>query len=63
MFKFLLSIIKKIIIGMLLLFMYNTFLTSLNLIIPINLITILIVSLFDVPGIIGLVIFLMINYI
>lgn len=62
MFKFLLTVIKKIIFGMLLLFMYNTFLSSLNLLIPMNICTILIVTLFDVPGIIGLVAFLMLNY-
>lgn len=62
MLKFLLKIIKKIIFGMIILFGYNTFLSSLNLLIPINLITIFIASLFDVPGIIGLVIFLLINY-
>ena len=53
---------KKIIIGIIILFGYNTFLSSLNLMIPINLITIIVASLFDVPGIIGLAIFLLINY-
>ena len=41
MFKILFKIIKKIIIGMILLFVYNTFLSSLNLMIPINIITII----------------------
>ncbi len=62
MFKFILKIVKKAIIGMILLFGYNTFLSSLNLMIPINIITIIIASLFDVPGIIGLAIFLLVNY-
>ncbi|HIU40498.1 MAG TPA: pro-sigmaK processing inhibitor BofA family protein [Candidatus Aphodocola excrementigallinarum] len=62
MFKFILKIIKKVVIGMVLLFGYNTFLSSLNLMIPINVITIVIASLFDVPGIIGLAVFLLLNY-
>lgn len=62
MLKLILKVIKKIIIGMIILFGYNTFLSSLNLIIPINIVTIIIASLFDVPGIIGLVVFLLINY-
>ena len=62
MFGFVLKVIKKIIIGMILLFGYNTFLSSLNLMIPINVITIIIASLFDFPGIIGLAIFLLLNY-
>ncbi len=62
MLKFIVGILKKVIIGMILLFGYNTFLSSLNLMIPINVITIMIASLFDVPGIIGLAIFLLLNY-
>lgn len=62
MLKFILKVLKKVIIGMVLLFGYNTFLSSLNLMIPINVITIVIASLFDVPGIIGLAIFLLLNY-
>ncbi|MEE0700271.1 MAG: pro-sigmaK processing inhibitor BofA family protein [Bacilli bacterium] len=61
MLKFLLKVVKKIIIGMIILFGYNTFLSSLNLIIPINVVTIIIASLFDVPGIVGLALFLLIN--
>ncbi len=62
MFKLLLKIVKKVVIGMILLFGYNTFLSSLNLMIPINVITIVIASLFDVPGIVGLALFLLFNY-
>ena len=61
MFKFLLKILKKVVIGMILLFGYNTFLSSLNLMIPINVITIIVASFFDVPGIIGLALFLLFN--
>ena len=42
MFKIMFKILKKVVIGMVLLFGYNTFLSSLNLIIPINVITIII---------------------
>lgn len=62
MFKILFRIIKKVIIGMILLFAYNTFLSSLNLMISINIITIIIASLFDVPGMLGLALFLLFNY-
>lgn len=62
MLKILMKIVKKIIIGMLILFAYNVFLSSLNLIIPINLVTILIVSMLDVPGVICLALFLLMNY-
>lgn len=62
MFKFLLKVVKKIVIGMVILFGYNTFLSSLNLMIPINIVTIVIAGLFDVPGIIGLAVFLLVNY-
>ncbi len=62
MFKFLLKVLKKVVIGMVLLFGYNTFLSSLNLMIPINVVTIVVASLFDVPGIIGLALFLLFNY-
>ena len=62
MFKILFKVIKKIIIGMVLLFGYNTFLSSLNLMIPINIITIIVASMLDVPGIIGLALFLLMNY-
>ena len=62
MLKFIFKVVKKVIIGMILLFAYNTFLSSLNLMIPINVITIVVASLFDVPGIIGLAVFLLLNY-
>lgn len=57
-----LKILKKIIIGLVLLFGYNTFLSSLNVIVPINVFTIIFASLFDVPGIIGLVMLYLVNF-
>lgn len=62
MLKILLKIIRKFIIGIILLFGYNIFLSSLNLLIPINIITILVASFFDVPGVIGLALFLLFNF-
>lgn len=62
MLKILLKIVRKFIIGIILLFGYNIFLSSLNLLIPINIITILVASLFDVPGVIGLALFLLFNF-
>ena len=62
MLKILLKIVRKFIIGIILLFGYNIFLSSLNLLIPINVITILVASLFDVPGVIVLALFLLFNF-
>ena len=62
MFVFLFCVLKKIVVGMIILFGYNTFLSSLNLMVPINAITIMVVSLFDVPGVIGLILFLLFNF-
>lgn len=62
MFKFVLKLSKKLIIGMILLFGYNVFLSSFNLVIPINVITIFISSFFDVPGIIAVALFYILNF-
>lgn len=62
MIKKIFIILKKIILGMILLFGYNTFLSSFNVLIPINLITIIFVALFDIPGVIGIIIFYLLNY-
>ena len=62
MFKFAVKLLKKIILGIILLFGYNTFLSSLNIMIPINLVTIILVTIFDIPGIFGIVIFYLMNY-
>ena len=62
MIRLVFKVVKKIIFGMLLLFAYNTFLSSLNVMIPINIFTIIIVSFLDVPAIIGLILFFLLNY-
>lgn len=51
------SLIKKIIFSTILIYSFDVFAVSLNLSIPINLITILLVSLFDFPALICLVLF------
>lgn len=55
--KILFCFVKRIIFGALLLYIYNYFAISYHLVIPINLFTLSITSLFDVFGLVGLVIF------
>lgn len=62
MFKSILKILKKLIISILLLYGYNIATQSLNLNIPINIITILIVTVFDGSGFLGLVAFYLLNF-
>lgn len=57
MFKKIMKFIKKIIVSMIIIFAYNKISFSLNAIIPINLITIILVSLFGIPAIVMLVVF------
>lgn len=60
--KFLLSILKKITLAFIILYTYNLIGESINLIIPINFITIFIVTLLDFPGLFLLVIMLKLFY-
>ncbi len=53
--KMALKIVKKIIVGAFLLYSYNLIAVSFNLMVPINLITILLVSFLDIPAMIMLV--------
>ena len=55
--KILLKVIKRVIIGCFILYVYNYFAVKYSLIIPINIITVPIVSIFDIVGLIGLIIF------
>lgn len=57
MFKKVMKFIKKIIVSMIIIFAYNKISFSLNAMIPINLITIILVSLFRIPAIVMLVVF------
>lgn len=56
--KLILKIIKKIIFAMILLYTYNLVSVYFDLIIPINIVTIFILTLFDIPGLILLVLIL-----
>lgn len=49
------NVLKRVLLGLFLLFAYNFFAVEFNLIVPINLITILFVSLFDIPALFSLV--------
>lgn len=62
MFKFLIKILKKIVISIMFLYGYNLIMQSFNLNIPINLITVLVLSLFDTTGFLGLIGFYLLNF-
>ena len=62
MLKSLLKIIKKLIISIIVLYGYNLVTQSFNLNIPINIITVLIITIFDGSGFLGLVAFYLLNY-
>ena len=51
------KLLKKVVIATLLIYSFDVFAVSLNLSIPINLITIFLVTLFDVPALMCLVLF------
>ena len=55
--KFILKCFKRIVIGSFLLYLFNYFAVTYHFVIPINLITLFVVSIFDVFGLIGLIIF------
>lgn len=62
MLKFILKILKKIVISIIVLYGYNLIMQSFNLNIPINVITVGILCLFDTTGFLGLVGFYLINF-
>ena len=62
MIKKIINVIKKIIISILILYGYNLATQSFDLNIPINIYTILIVSIFEGPGFLGLVAFYLLNF-
>ena len=62
MLKALLNIIKKIIISIIVLYGYNMVTQSFNLNIPINIITVMIITIFDGSGFLGLVAFYLLNF-
>lgn len=62
MIKRLAKFFVKIIISIALLYGYNVLMQSFNLYIPINIYTILIISIFDGSGFLGLVAFYLLNF-
>ncbi len=62
MFKSILKILTKIIISIMVLYGYNLITQSFNLNIPINVITVIIITIFNGPGFLGLVAFYLINF-
>lgn len=57
MFKKLFKLVKKVIMAAILLYAYNRFAVSFGATIPINLITIVFVSIFGIPAMVGFVLF------
>ncbi len=55
--KLLFKIIKRIVFGAFILYLYNYFAISFNMVVPINCFTLLVVTCFDVFGLLGLIIF------
>lgn len=47
--------IKRFVLASLLIYSFNVIAISLNFVIPINFITVFLVSFFDIPGLIGLI--------
>lgn len=62
MLKSFFKIVKKIVISIIVLYGYNLITQPFNLNIPINVITILIMVLFDTSGFIGLLLFYFVNF-
>lgn len=62
MFKSILKILKKVIISVIVLYGYNLLTQSFNLNIPINVITVLIITIFDGSGFLGLIAFYLLNF-
>jgi hypothetical protein len=62
MVKSILKIIKKAIISIIVLYGYNLATQSFNLNIPINVITVAIITIFDGSGFLGLVAFYLLNF-
>jgi len=53
--KYIFKYIKRFILGGFLLYAYNLIAVAFNITIPINLFTIIITGLFDIPGLVGLI--------
>lgn len=62
MLKKILKVLKKIIVSAFFIYGYNLIAAPLNLIIPINLITVLAVSLFGIPALLSFIIILLLIF-
>lgn len=62
MIKMIIRIIKKVIVSIIVLYGYNMITQSFNLNIPINIFTVLLVTIFDGCGFLGLVAFYLVNF-
>lgn len=62
MIKMIIRIIKKLIVSIIVLYGYNMITQSFNLNIPINIFTVLLVTIFDGCGFLGLVAFYLVNF-
>ena len=59
---FLVRTLKRVVLSFGLLYSYNAFMSFYNLPIPINIYTILITTIFGIPGFLGMIFFYIINY-
>lgn len=62
MFKSIYKIIKRVTMSIIFLFSFNIISNKFNLTIPINIYTIGILSFFDTPGFIGIILFYILNF-
>lgn len=62
MVKIMFYLIRKIVISLILLFGFNVFLSSFNILIPINILSVLLITFLDTPGILGLVVLYIIAF-
>jgi len=60
--KYVISILKRIIFGFFVLYSFNIISSNFNLVIPINVVTVTIVSLLGFPALFALVLFLILVY-
>ena len=60
--KYVISILKRIIFGFFILYSFNIISSNFNLVIPINVVTVSIVSLLGFPALFALVLFLILVY-
>ena len=56
MISLIVKVVKKVIFAIVLLYGLNLMLTSLDIVIPINLISIIFITIFDIPGLLSLII-------